>query len=42
MNGAPSQQDLFDYKPQLSDHHGQELFKKFDAKSKTWSKERLH
>jgi uncharacterized protein (DUF1501 family) len=39
MNGAPSQQDLFDYKPQLSDHHGQELFKKFDAKSKTWSKE---
>ena len=27
MNGAPSQQDLFDYKPKLADFHGKELFK---------------
>ena len=39
MNGAPSQQDLFDYKPKLDEFHGKELFKKFDEKSKTWSKE---
>lgn len=39
MNGAPSQQDLFDYKPKLADCHGKELFKKYDEKSKTWSKE---
>lgn len=30
MNGAPSQQDLFDYKPKLDEFHGKELFKKFD------------
>ena len=39
MNGAPSQQDLFDYKPKLDEFHGQELFKKYDSKSKAWSKE---
>jgi hypothetical protein len=39
MNGAPSQQDLFEYKPKLNEHHGKELFKKFDSKSKKWSKE---
>ena len=39
MNGAPSQQDLFDHKPLLDQHHGKELFKKFDPKAKTWSKE---
>ncbi len=39
MNGAPSQQDLFDYKPKLDEHHGKELFKRFDPKTKTWSKE---
>jgi len=37
MNGAPSQLDLFDYKPMVDKHHGQELFKTFDDKSKTWS-----
>ncbi|MEO1995681.1 MAG: DUF1501 domain-containing protein, partial [Planctomycetaceae bacterium] len=26
MNGAPSQLDLFDYKPMVDKHHGQELF----------------
>ena len=31
MNGAPSQQDLFDYKPMVEKYHGQELFKTFDA-----------
>ena len=25
MSGGPSQIDLFDYKPKLADHHGQEL-----------------
>lgn len=39
MNGAPSQQDLFDYKPKLDEFHGKELFKKYDSKSKSWSKE---
>jgi hypothetical protein len=39
MNGAPSQQDLFDYKPKINEHHGKELFKRFDPKTKTWSKE---
>ena len=39
MNGAPSQQDMFDYKPKLDELHGQELFKKYDPKSKSWSKE---
>jgi uncharacterized protein (DUF1501 family) len=39
MNGAPSQQDLFDYKPSLDEHHGKELFKKYDPKSKAWSKD---
>ena len=39
MNGAPSQQDLFDYKPLLDKAHGKPLFKTFDPKSKTWSKE---
>ncbi|MFP6874645.1 MAG: DUF1501 domain-containing protein [Verrucomicrobiales bacterium] len=39
MNGAPSQQDLFDYKPKLDEFHGKELFKKYDPKSKSWSKE---
>jgi hypothetical protein len=39
MNGAPSQQDLFDYKPALDEHHGKELFKKFDPETKKWSKE---
>ncbi|MFP6882770.1 MAG: DUF1501 domain-containing protein [Roseibacillus sp.] len=34
MNGAPSQQDLFEYKPKLAENHGKELFKKFDPKSK--------
>ncbi|HAD61380.1 MAG TPA: sulfatase, partial [Planctomycetaceae bacterium] len=27
MNGAPSQQDLFDYKPVVDKFHGKELFK---------------
>ena len=31
MNGAPSQQDLFDYKPRLDEFHGKELFKKFPS-----------
>ncbi len=39
MNGAPSQQDLFDYKPKLAQHHGEELFKRYDEKSETWSEE---
>ena len=39
MNGAPSQQDLFDYKPALNEHHGEELFKKYDSASDTWSEE---
>jgi uncharacterized protein (DUF1501 family) len=39
MNGAPSQQDMFDYKPKLDELHGKELFKKYDPKSKSWSKE---
>ncbi len=39
MNGAPAQQDLFDYKPKLDEFHGKELFKKYDEKSKSWSKE---
>ena len=39
MNGAPAQQDLFDYKPKLDECHGKELFKKYDEKSKSWSKE---
>ncbi|MFT4639946.1 MAG: hypothetical protein ACI8T1_003271 [Verrucomicrobiales bacterium] len=39
MNGAPSQQDLFDYKPMLERHHGKELFKRYDPSSKTWSKD---
>jgi hypothetical protein len=39
MNGAPSQQDMFDYKPKLDELHGKELFKKYDPKSKTWSKD---
>ncbi len=39
MNGAPSQQDMFDYKPKLDEFHGKELFKKYDPKSKTWSKD---
>ena len=39
MNGAPSQQDLFDYKPRLDEFHGKELFKKYDEKAKSWSKE---
>ena len=39
MNGAPSQQDLFDFKPKLDEFHGKELFKKYDPKSKTWSKD---
>jgi len=37
MNGAPSQQDLFDYKPDVSKHHGKELFKKYDEKTEQWS-----
>ena len=39
MNGAPSQQDLFDYKPMVEKYHGQELFKTFDADSGEWSDE---
>jgi hypothetical protein len=39
MNGAPSQQDLFDYKPMLNEAHGKPLFKTYDDKSKSWSKE---
>ncbi len=39
MNGAPAQQDLFDYKPKLDEFHGKELFKKYDENSKTWSNE---
>ena len=39
MNGAPSQQDLFDHKPKIDEHHGKELFKRYDPKSKTWSRE---
>ncbi len=39
MNGAPAQQDLFDYKPKLDELHGKELFKKYDEKSKSWSDE---
>jgi hypothetical protein len=39
MNGAPAQQDLFDYKPKLDEFHGKELFKKYDEKSKSWSNE---
>ena len=26
MSGGPSQQDLFDYKPLLNQHHGKEMF----------------
>ena len=39
MNGAPAQQDLFDYKPRLDEFHGKELFKKYDEKEKSWSQE---
>ena len=39
MNGAPAQQDLFDYKPRLDEFHGKELFKKYDEKAKSWSQE---
>ena len=39
MNGAPSQQDLFDYKPMVEKYHGQELFKTFDSDSGEWSDE---
>lgn len=28
MCGGPSQQDLFDYKPKLNQHHKKELFKR--------------
>ena len=37
MNGAPSQQDLFDYKPLVDKYHGKELFKTFDTETKKWS-----
>ena len=37
MNGAPSQQDLFDYKPETEKHHGKELFKSYDEKTEKWS-----
>jgi len=37
MNGAPAQQDLFDYKPALDKYHGKELFKTFDPKKSEWS-----
>ena len=37
MNGAPSQQDLFDYKPEVDKHHGAELFKTYDEKTEKWS-----
>ena len=39
MNGAPSQQDLFDYKPLVDQYHGKELFKTFDTETEEWSKE---
>lgn len=39
MNGAPSQQDMFDYKPRLADLHGQELFKTYDEDKDKWSEE---
>jgi hypothetical protein len=39
MNGAPSQQDLFDYKPKLAEHHGKELFKRYDPELEKWSEE---
>lgn len=39
MNGAPSQQDMFDYKPKLDEYHGKELFKRQDPKTGEWSKE---
>ena len=39
MNGAPSQQDMFDFKPKINELHGKELFKKYDPKSKTWGKD---
>ncbi|NNE91365.1 MAG: DUF1501 domain-containing protein, partial [Verrucomicrobiales bacterium] len=39
MNGAPSQQDLFDYKPKLDELHGKELFKSYDPESEKWSDE---
>jgi hypothetical protein len=37
MNGAPSQQDLFDYKPLVDKHHGEELFKTYNEKTGKWS-----
>ncbi|HAA72632.1 MAG TPA: hypothetical protein DCE55_26065, partial [Planctomycetaceae bacterium] len=37
MNGAPSQQDLFDYKPVVDKYHGEELFKRYDEKTGKWS-----
>lgn len=39
MNGAPSQQDMFDYKPKLDEYHGKELFKRQDPKTGKWSDE---
>jgi uncharacterized protein (DUF1501 family) len=36
MNGAPSQHDLFDYKPMVDKHHGKELFKTFNADTEKW------
>ena len=37
MNGAPSQQDLFDYKPVVNKYHGEELFKRYNEKTGKWS-----
>ena len=37
MNGAPSQQDLFDYKPLVDKYHGRELFKTYNKKTGKWS-----
>ena len=41
MNGAPSQHDLFDFKPLIDKYHGKELFKTFDTETKKWSEDGL-
>ncbi|MEC8508990.1 MAG: DUF1501 domain-containing protein, partial [Planctomycetota bacterium] len=39
MNGAPSQHDLFDFKPLVDKYHGKELFKTFDTETQKWSED---
>ena len=37
QGGGPSHVDLFDYKPAIDKHHGQELFKTYNDKTGKWS-----